>query len=165
MSEALDRARADLAAGRVWRARDRLNGLLTHRQDDEVLELLAHVHVEMGDLPAAGALFYVLRRGEAGTATPDERAAIEAWRQRFGNEDARWRSVPAPVRLARADDLQELRALGRGPAGAQRDLPAPDAPVRSGVVAVAGCLLVLLVALVAIALLAAGAVTVVGLLF
>lgn len=165
MSDALDRARSDLAAGRAWRARDRLNGLLTHRQDDEVLELLARVHVEMGDLPAAGTLLYVLRRGDAGTATPDERAAMEAWRQRFGSEDARWRSIPAPVRVARADDLEELRASGRGPAGAERDLPAPDPPVRSGVVAVAGCLLVLLVALVAIALLAVGAVTVAGLMF
>lgn len=165
MSDALDRARSDLVAGRAWQARDRLNGLLTHRQDDEVLELLARVHVEMGDLPAAGALLYVLRRGDAGTATPDEGAALEAWRQRFGNEDARWRSIPAPVRLARADDLHELRALGRGPAGAERDLPAPDGPVRTGAVALAGCLLVLLVALVAIALLVVGAGTVASLMF
>lgn len=165
MSDALDRARSDLAAGRAWRARDRLDGLLTHRQDDEVLELLARVHVEMGDLPRAGALFYVLRGGTAGVAAPDEQAALAAWRDRFGSEDARWYSIPSPVRLARADDLRELRATSQAPAGAERDLPAPDPPVRSGVVAVAGCLLVLLVVLVAIALLAVGAVTVVGLMF
>lgn len=160
MSDALDRARADLAAGNAWRSRDRLSGVLTHRHDDEVLELLARVHLEMGDLPSAGALLFVLRRGDSDAATPDERAAIEAWRQRFGNEDARWRSIPAPVRLARADELAELRPVGRSPAGAQRDLPAPDAPVRSGVVALAGCLLVVLVVLVTVALVAVGAVTV-----
>jgi len=40
----------DLAADRLWKARDRLTGLLAHRQDFEVLDLLATVHHEMQDL-------------------------------------------------------------------------------------------------------------------
>ena len=64
MSDGLARATADLAAGRPWSARNRLNGVLAHRQDTEVLDLLATVHYEMQDLPAAGALWYVLGRDD-----------------------------------------------------------------------------------------------------
>ncbi|MFC0003214.1 hypothetical protein [Micromonospora siamensis] len=60
MSDAVARARADLAAGRPWKARNRLTGVLVHRQDREVLDLLATVHHEMRDLPAAGAITVVV---------------------------------------------------------------------------------------------------------
>jgi hypothetical protein len=74
-------------------ARDRLRGLLAHRQDDELLDLLATVHHQMLDLPAAGALWFV-------TGRDDElaRASTAAWRARYGNDEARWTSIPAPVR-------------------------------------------------------------------
>ncbi|RJS47369.1 DUF6584 family protein [Nocardioides cavernaquae] len=65
MTDALARARADLAAGRPWKARDRLTGLLTVRQDPELLDLLATVHFEMQDLPAAGALWFATGRTDA----------------------------------------------------------------------------------------------------
>ncbi|SCF42043.1 DUF6584 family protein [Micromonospora mirobrigensis] len=93
MTDVLARARADLAAGRPWQARDRLRGALAHRQDHELLDLLATVHHEMRDLPAAGALWFVTGRDD-----PQARRAIEAWSARHRNDLARWHSIPAPVR-------------------------------------------------------------------
>lgn len=104
MDDSLARARADLAAGRAWKARDRLVGTLTHRQDAEVLDLLATVHHTMRDLPAAGALWFATGRSDDLTAP-----ALAAWRERHGNDHDRWRSLPAPVR--RHVDSPALRAL------------------------------------------------------
>lgn len=109
MNAAIDRARADLDAGRHWKARDRLTGLLVDRQDADVLDLLARVHFEMHDLPAAGALWFV-------TGRDDEMArdSIAAWRERQGNDEARWRSIPSPVRdIARAPHLRKLEGAAR----------------------------------------------------
>ena len=74
-SGAVERARADLAAGRAWKARDRLTGFLRDEYDPEALELLGEVHHTMGDLPAAGAAWFgTSRRGH------DVDESIEAWR-------------------------------------------------------------------------------------
>lgn len=104
MTTSIARARADLEAGRYWKARDRLNGLIRDRPDRQVIELLATVHHAMHDLPAAGALWFV-------TGRQDEVAqlSIAAWRERHGNEEARWHSIPSPVR--RTARLQHLKAL------------------------------------------------------
>ena len=102
----MGRARADLAAGRAWKARDRLTGLLIHRQDEEVLDLLATVHQQMNNLPAAGALWFV-------TGRDDElaRSAIEAWQERHGDDHDRWRSIPAVVRReTQSHELSVLKA-------------------------------------------------------
>ena len=109
MAHSLDRARADVGAGRLWKARDRLNGLLLDRHDDELLDLLATVHFDMGDRPAAGALWFV-------TGRTDDKAvlAIEAWRERHGGDQARWRSLPNPVRRGPLPKhLDELRRAAR----------------------------------------------------
>ena len=158
MTDAVTRALADLEAGRAWKARDRLTGLLTVRQDDELLDLLASVHLRMGELPKAGALLYVLRR-----ETPEASHAIQAWRERYGDPEARWRSIPAPVRDGRTADLDVLR--GRQPApGVERDLPAPGTGERP-FLEVVGCLVASLVGLALVALLVVGAVTVVSWVF
>ncbi len=73
----LTRATEDFEAGRLWKARDRLQG---HRAaapaDQEVLELLGLVHYAMGALPAAGlAWLLTAREGEdvdAARAAPEE---------------------------------------------------------------------------------------------
>ena len=119
MSDGLARASADLAAGRPWSARNRLNGVLAHRQDTEVLDLLATVHYEMQDLPAAGALWYVLGRDDDAA-----QRSIEAWTLQYGNDIARWRSIPAPVRRAvGTEQLEGLRrAAGQAGKGGTRDL-------------------------------------------
>ena len=93
VNDSIARARADLDAGRHWKARDRLTGLLVHRQDIEVLDLLATVHYEMQDLPAAGALWFVTGRDD-----DKARNSIVAWRERYGSDRERWRSIPGPIR-------------------------------------------------------------------
>jgi hypothetical protein len=113
VNDSLARARADLEDGRPWKARDRLTGLLTHRQDLEVLDLLATVHHEMQDLPAAGALWFV-------TGRDDEKArnSIAAWRERHGSDRDRWRSIPGPIRKeSRASDLRSLQEAATSEAG------------------------------------------------
>lgn len=117
MTNSLARARADLASGRAWKARDRLTGLLVHRQDDEVLDLLATVHHEMRNLPSAGALWFITGRDD-----DPARAAVAAWRERYGSDPERWRSLPAPVRaIGHSATLRSLReAAGQVPKVAGR---------------------------------------------
>jgi hypothetical protein len=113
VNDSLARARADLAAGRAWKARDRLTGLLAHRHDLEVLDLLASVHHEMQDLPAAGALWFVTGRDD-----DKARSSIAAWRERHGSDRARWLSIPGPIRReARAGDLGSLQEAATSEAG------------------------------------------------
>ena len=113
MSDSIARARADLDAGRQWKARDRLTGLLAHRQDLEVLDLLATVHHEMQDLPAAGALWFVTGRDD-----DNARNSIAAWRERYGSDRERWRSIPGPIRReVRASDLRSLQEAATSEAG------------------------------------------------
>ena len=143
MGEGLARARADLEAGRPWKARDRLAGLLTHRQDAEVLDLLATTHYEMRDLPAAGALWFVTGRDD-----DQSRRAIAEWEQKYDNAVARWHSLPKVVRRndtsARVSVLrQTARQSGRSGARDLADPPRPEAwwePVVFG-----GCALTVLV--------------------
>lgn len=124
VTDAVERARAELAAGRPWMARTRLNGALAHRQDHEVLDLLASVHYEMRDLPAAGALWFVLGREDDAA-----REAIEAWRQIYRHDLARWHSIPGPVRrTVRAGHVEELRAAAARNGRAARDSRSPAAP-------------------------------------
>lgn len=140
MSTVIERAHADLDAGRPWMARDRLVSALRDRQDDEVLNLLAEVHEQLGDLPAAGALWFV-------TGLEDDRArtALEAWRERHPGERARWNSIPSPVRRhARAPQLIALRedATRVSRAGTAPAAEVPDEAWWEPVVVGGGCLLV-----------------------
>ncbi len=119
VNDGLARARADLAAGRPWKALDRLNGVLAHRQDHEVLDLLATVHYEMQDLPAAGALWFVLGRDDEAA-----QRSISAWLEQHRNDTARWHSIPGPVRRkASTKQLEGLRrAAGQADKGGTRDI-------------------------------------------
>jgi hypothetical protein len=55
-----ERVRADLDAGRAWKARDRLEGALANAPTDQsILETLAKICFELGDLPAAGKYWYL----------------------------------------------------------------------------------------------------------
>lgn len=113
MNDSIARACADLEAGRQWKARDRLTGLLAHRQDVEVLDLLATVHHEMHDLPAAGALWFVTGRDD-----DKARNSIAAWRERHGSDQDRWRSIPGPIRReVRCSDLRSLQEAATREAG------------------------------------------------
>ena len=93
-SGAVQRARADLAAGREWKARERLVGHLAAEYDAEALELLGEVSYTMRDLPAAGAAWFgTSRRGK------DVDESVDAWRERHGDHFAQmWSSLPRSVR-------------------------------------------------------------------
>lgn len=126
MTDAFERARADLAAGRAWKARDRLAGIMATRTDDEVLDLLGEVYFAMHDLPAAGALWFVTGRSGA-----DADEAIAAWRERFGGAEARWHSIPRGRRLS--EDQAHLIELERSAKLAARARWATDRErVRAG---------------------------------
>jgi hypothetical protein len=76
----MHRVEADIAAGRLWKARDRLEGKLFHAPaNQKVLELLGAVRADMGDLPAAG-LAWFLTDGD----DPRRDAAHDAMRERYG---------------------------------------------------------------------------------
>lgn len=115
---ALARARADLDAGREWKARDRLLGYLAGEYDPEALELLGEVSHTMRDLPSAGAAWFgTTRRG----VEVDE--AIEAWRERHSDNFLQmWHSLPRSVREHEGN--KRVDALRRR---VQRDQP--QAPV------------------------------------
>ena len=101
------RARADLQAGRIWKARDRLVGHLATQRDPEALDLLGQVYYDMGDLPAAGAVWFgSTRKGE------DVDAAVEAWRERHGDHFGEmWRSLPRSLRMEpRSAKVDALRS-------------------------------------------------------
>lgn len=115
----MQRARADLAAGREWKARERLLSYLAGEYDAEALDLLGEVSYAMRDLPAAGAAWFGTgRRGE------DVDAAVEAWRERHGDHFAQlWSSLPRSVRELegnkRVDALRRrAEQVGYGTAGA-----------------------------------------------
>lgn len=125
MSGAVERARADLEAGRPWMARDRLLGALPHRMDAELVDLLAEVHVAMHDLPAAGALWFVTGRSD-----PVARDAVAAWGGRYRSDDAKWSSIPRPLRLADGSPALEnlRRRLAATPRAGRQ--PRDGVPVR-----------------------------------
>lgn len=79
---AIDRANADVAAGRAWKARDRLQGARsTMPHDQELLGLLGDVAWAMGDLPAAGAAWWLTDR-----SGPHVDAAFLALSERAGGD-------------------------------------------------------------------------------
>ena len=84
-TSALERARADLAAGRPDQARERLTGYLytlhrAGRYDQTTYLLLGDVYFEMRDFARAGAAWLLTEK-----SGPDFEKATEAFHQRFGS--------------------------------------------------------------------------------
>jgi len=76
-----ERVNADLAEGRLWKARDRLQG--ARRMDPTnqwILETLGEVYFRMGDLPEAGRAWFLTAR-----TGPDWERAEAAFYARYGN--------------------------------------------------------------------------------
>lgn len=73
------RARIDIDAGRLWKARDRLSAAVRDSPtDQEILELLGEVYFRMGDGPAAWRYWVLTSRQGA-----DAEAAELAFHERF----------------------------------------------------------------------------------
>jgi hypothetical protein len=143
---AVERARQDRLDGRPWKARERLRSFLTaHPTNQEALDLVGEVHYEMGDLPAAGAAWFLCTRDddrsrEAVAALRHEyersprgligalrvRAPIDAWpppvqeRLRAVQADAARRGIdwtPAAPRSVEANEHDPELTLGGKLAG------------------------------------------------
>ena len=140
----MHRVRSDIAAGRLWKARDRLDGMLFHAPaDQKVLELLGAVRADMGDLPAAGLAWFLTDGGD-----PRREAAHDAMRERYGT------GTNLAYRLKVRADIEEfppavqvhLRALQEETAGRWRparragDEGAPRDSLVRDLAGFAGCL-------------------------
>lgn len=131
-SNAVQRARADLDAGREWKARERLVGHLAGEFDAEALELLGEVNYAMRDLPAAGAAWFgTARRGK------DVDEAVEAWREQHGDHFGQmWSSLPRSVRERegnkRVDALRRRAEQAKTPTTATSSPPPPGADAAPG---------------------------------
>src|SRR6267378_5768805 len=92
-----DRIDDDIAAGRLWKARDRLTGhLRVDPANQPTLERLGDVYFRMGDMPQAGrAWFLTTREG------PQWQAAEVAFYERYGKNPA---NVVAALRVGAAID-------------------------------------------------------------
>jgi hypothetical protein len=86
----VERAHVDVAAGRAWKGRQRLEGALANQPTDQaILELLGEICFSMGDHPAAGVYWYLTTA--SGT---DVETALVAMRDRFPTERALFGALP-----------------------------------------------------------------------
>ena len=92
----IERAEQDIRDGRLWKARDRLNGSLVSRPgDQDCLSLLGDVYWQMKDQPKAGAAWFLTAREDS-----DAIAGRAAFAERFGNQaDAMLKklTIKAPI--------------------------------------------------------------------
>jgi hypothetical protein len=101
----LDRAHQDAEAGRLWKARERLEGSLANDATNvEVLHLLGEICHRMGDLPAAGAYWFLTER-----SGPDVTAATAALRERFPTPAALFAALPVKAPLDDYPDEVRIR--------------------------------------------------------
>lgn len=132
---AIDRARADLRRGQPWLARDRLLSVLRDEPCDQaVLRALAGAYAALGDLPAAGACWFLT---DADDADPAAAAGLAALRGRYRNAIGIAHAVRVrcgvaaypPAARGRILDLQEeLAALDWTWTPPSRPTPPPDRP-------------------------------------
>ena len=147
----LTRVQADIAAGRLWKARDRLLGLRSAAPADQgVLELLGRVLADMGDLPGAG-LAWFLTEGD----DPRRGDALRAMHERHRGPDAVAQALTVRARIdefppAVAERLRELsRQVPWWEPRPRRSRPADPKPsALPGLLGVAGCLVAAVVAVV-----------------
>ena len=151
MSTVRERVDADLKAGRQWKARDRLVGLLRVDPANQwALDQLGEIYFRMGDLPQAGRTWYLTAR-----VGPEWGAAEAAFYERFGKKPS---NVVAALHVRAAIDqfppeVQErLRTLQRrlemeGRFWEPKDRPpaAPSPTSLRGRIGAAGALIVALI--------------------
>ena len=113
------RVREDVDAGRLWKARDRLQGcLLAEPANQDVLDMLGAVWFAMGQLPAAGRHWWLTERDDEKAAT-----ARAAFYERFGHRAHEvLRALPRPAKpehypvsvRGRLEELVTAKADGHG---------------------------------------------------
>lgn len=110
-SGVVERAREDMEAGRLWKARDRL--VMAVREvptDQDALETLGEVYFAMGDQPAAGRFWFLTER--SGSEVEEAMAAFE---ERWGgNLGEKLKVVPFNGKVEDYPPAarERLRALG-----------------------------------------------------
>jgi hypothetical protein len=113
--DVFERVDADLEAGRLWKARDRLHGYLASAPaDQKALDLLGEVLFRMGDLPGAGAYWFMTERTDA-----DSKLAGEALVERQSSRPDALLSI-LPIRAPIADYPPGVQERLRGLAGDAR---------------------------------------------
>jgi hypothetical protein len=76
------RVESDVKAGRLWKARDRLAGVIrTDPINQWALNHLGEIYYRMADLPAAGRVWFLTER-----AGPEWDAALSAFYERYGRK-------------------------------------------------------------------------------
>ena len=76
------KVREEIDLGRLWKARDRLQGHVRHDpSDQQVLDLLGSIWFVMGDLPQAGRYWFMTSRDDESVAL-----ARDAFFERFGGD-------------------------------------------------------------------------------
>ncbi|MDQ4144141.1 MAG: hypothetical protein M3198_10440 [Actinomycetota bacterium] len=104
------RARVDVDEGRLWKARDRLTGLLSRDPaDQEVLQLLGEVHFAMRDLPAAGRYWFLTER-----TGPEVEEALGALKARFPTPQSLGTALPVYASLEAFPKTVRQRVAGEG---------------------------------------------------
>ena len=104
MSDRLARARREMEAGRLQKARRRLEKMLAEApSDQDVLELLGEVNYALGDHPAAGLAWFLTERTGA-----DVDMAIAAARAATGNSP-----FALAARLQLGGPVEEFPPLAR----------------------------------------------------
>lgn len=128
-SRAVREARGALKAGELWRARDVLTERVDRQRDSQALVMLGEVLHSMGDLPAAGAVWF--GTGVRGAQVAE---ATEAWRNRHGDDfTAMWHSLPASVRREpRTAKVEALRAKALADSADERSQPEPTGKTAGG---------------------------------
>lgn len=147
---AIQRADDEAAAGRLWRAREILEGNLANTGfDPELYEALGRVLMQMGDVPTAGKFLFL-----SGARDPDYQPAIELYLQRHGGT---WQNLlgtfPRQVRRLDFPEFPPSVAAQLAELGASEDLwrcPGPVAdgpaePLRKRIRDALGCALVVAV--------------------
>lgn len=144
---AVEAARRDIDAGRLWKARDRLDGAVrTSPHDAELLLLLGEVLYEMRDLPRAGAAWILTQRDDEAA-----RAAVAALYERYGCDEKQIRrAIPYKQPIegypeAIQDRLMALGVVG-GSAPRAQNAPASEGSVTHwaiGAIVVVICLAML----------------------
>src|SRR5690349_2342122 len=109
----IERARAEIDRGRLWRAKDILEGSIANMGYNlELYEAYGVLLLQMGDLPKAGQFLFL-----SGARNPDYREAIRIYLARYKSPTHLFSSFPRGARLIDISTYppqveSDLRAFG-----------------------------------------------------